>query len=494
MMCANRAVCNLSRLLAFFMVLLLLFTVVVVPIRASAVLGTVAVVGTVVMTLAALADIFMIACGAAGMDGAIRNQASATGTQPMDYMGQLMNRWSNNTGRKLGVVANLFQAGFHYLSDGTFQLDSACTEVVADFQQWAWSADGGNLAEFANTGVGNEYQGSGYTAIRFSPTEEVQAYSYNYYVDMDMPFDTNFEAGGADAHYVCFSTPVPVAYFSLTYSRYQSYQVWVYVPTAALAGTTFYAAGTGTWSNSNPKKSVQSGTWTMLSNYGAQGGSADYPIGPNPSVTPIPDVADMVASSGVVGDPDTFVGPMLQGEGSEIPASFTVSPEAASQLHLSNYLRARAAAYAGTGTVDVPLTDVNTGEEETLPLSVPLDTPLTVTGISDASLEQSGSIAGSDAVASDFEGLDDYTMDLTSFFPFCIPFDFAALLSKFEAEAAAPVVDLPFPNPMDEENPVSVHIDLSAYDSLAAVVRKLELIAFCVGLCLLTKHLIQGGD
>lgn len=450
------------------------------------------------LTLSALLDLLMVAFGAAGMDGAVRNQAAATGTQPVPYIGQLLNRYLETALNAVlpAVWGKRISDGLSILSNGTLYLNSDATAAVADFQRWAWQTDGGNLVEFANIGEGNELEGAGYTAIRFSPTDEVQQYTYTVYLDMDIPFDTNYEAGGSDAHYVCFASPVSVAYFTLTWSRYQSYQVWVYVPTPALAGITYYMAGTGTWANSRANQSVNSGEWTVLSNYGAIGGSADYPIGPAPATTPIPDVSDMVAASGgVVGDVDTFVGPMEQGQGTQLPLGdvVMVSSDTAATMHLLNYLRAAAAAYAGTGTAQVPVTDVDTGEDELLPLTVPLDTPIGVTGVTDTVIDQSGAVAGTDAVAGDFAGTDDFTMDLTQFFPFCIPFDIYALYAKFEAEAEAPVIDWPIPIPGQEE-PSTIHLDFSVFDSLAVWVRRLELIAFAVGLMFLTKHLIQGGD
>lgn len=38
-----------------------------------------------------------------------------------------------------------------------------------------------------------------------------------------------------------------------------------------------------------------------------------------------------------------------------------------------------------------------------------------MTGVTDAAIDQSGAIAGTDAVAGDFMGTDEYTMDLTQF-------------------------------------------------------------------------------
>ena len=80
-------------ILSVLMILVLLTTWMAAPLSYSrAVLAEVTVVGEVVMTLASLASLMMIALGASGMDGALRNQAAATGTQPLTYVGQLLSQ------------------------------------------------------------------------------------------------------------------------------------------------------------------------------------------------------------------------------------------------------------------------------------------------------------------------------------------------------------------------------------------------------------------
>lgn len=77
---------------------------------------------------------------------------------------------------------------------------------------------------------------------------------------------------------------------------------------------------------------------------------------------------------------------------------------------------------------------------------------------------------------------------LTAFFPFCIPFDIYNMLTAFKAKPEAPYytfkttvrgVDYGFT------------IDLSPFDSVAAVLRKLELVAFSIGLAFATNKLIK---
>ena len=81
----------------------------------------------------------------------------------------------------------------------------------------------------------------------------------------------------------------------------------------------------------------------------------------------------------------------------------------------------------------------------------------------------------------------DYSVDLTSFFPFCLPFDIYAFFELLAADPEAPHLefDIPFPYMVE---PWHLVIDLSAWDSVAELARRLELLAFIIGLCVFTRE------
>lgn len=452
--------------------------------------------GEVVMTLAALASLMMIAFGASGMDGAVRNQAAATGTQPLTYVGQLLNRWLSSGASNLGfsTLATKMQEGLSYLPDGTLYLDSEATAAVADFQRWAWDEDGANLVQYAVFGTGDGVLTNGvYTAVPFDCNlgPFVSSGTSWYYSDISL-----FLSGSTNQFHnnPCVS-PISSRVYAVVLNKGNASRVYFSVPYApGKIGITRFSTGTPSGLSLSVDVS-DSDVWYYV--YGSNS-TVNYQV--TLSVVddldvPPPALSSFSGDSALIGDVDTFVGPMQQEQGTQLPLSgaVTVSADAAARLHLDNYLRAVAAAYAGTGTASVPVTDVGTGDEDTLPLSVPLDTPIGVTGVTDAAIDQSGSVAGSDAVASDFEGLDDFTMDLTQFFPFCVPFDLAYLFEKLRADPQALVIDWHFMIPyLDVDIPIQ--IDLSPFDSVAQLLRSLEVIAFIVALLVGTKNLIQGGD
>lgn len=444
------------------------------------------------LTLSALLDLLMVAFGAAGMDGAVRNQAAATGTQPVPYVGQLLNRYLETALDSVlpAVWGKRISDGLSILANGTLYLDSDATAAVADFQRWTWT-DGG-LSEYAPVvdGADGLYTVGGINCRLVSvDVQRVIDGQTLYYYDspLAMGSTVNYYLGSvpAGARYFVFAASYNGGhrFYAAPFNEYSCVRVQVYRNNSAEYYGPFPL-------ESNKARLIMALNPTTNGSYSV----GDIPVNADVGDAIIPfDVSAIVA--GVVGDVNTFIGPMQQEQGTQLPLgdAVTVSSDTAATMHLLNYLRATAAAYAGTGTAQVPVTDVGTGEDELLPLSVPLDTPIGVTGVSDVAIDQTGAEAGTDAVAGDFAGTDDFTMDLTQFFPFCIPFDIYALYEKFEAEAEAPVIDWPIPVP-GQEQPTTIHLDFSVFDSLAVWVRRLELIAFAVGLMFLTKHLIQGGD
>lgn len=89
-----------------------------------------------------------------------------------------------------------------------------------------------------------------------------------------------------------------------------------------------------------------------------------------------------------------------------------------------------------------------------------------------------------------------YAIDLTEYFPFCIPFDIAHALTLFVAEPQAPNFDFSLPVGYDLQEGVlwdDFNIDLSMFDEVAAFARKFELLAFIVGLAAVTRQLYLRG-
>lgn len=97
-----------------------------------------------------------------------------------------------------------------------------------------------------------------------------------------------------------------------------------------------------------------------------------------------------------------------------------------------------------------------------------------------------------DAPATDEEAAQ-YTADLTTVFPFCIPFDLVRAFKVLSVEGEAPVYEMPLQIDykyihIDE----SWSIDMSDFSSVIQIVRIMETLAFIVALILLTRNIIRG--
>lgn len=100
-----------------------------------------------------------------------------------------------------------------------------------------------------------------------------------------------------------------------------------------------------------------------------------------------------------------------------------------------------------------------------------------------------------DALTAQYGDATEYSLDLTRYFPFCIPFDIGRIFGAFVAEPVAPVI--PFTFPVGYEDGAikmqTFYMDLSQFDSVAYWCRKGELLLFIVGLGVVTRQWFLRG-
>lgn len=123
----------------------------------------------------------------------------------------------------------------------------------------------------------------------------------------------------------------------------------------------------------------------------------------------------------------------------------------------------------------------------------------TMTGVQEGVGEAVGQLEGiNEGVGSISEALEvptaseapAFKFDLTTLFPFCIPFDIYRFVTMFSASPVAPHVQIPFNIPAVGLQ-YTFDLDFSSFDGVASVLRSVELIAFCVGLAILTSKVIR---
>lgn len=83
-----------------------------------------------------------------------------------------------------------------------------------------------------------------------------------------------------------------------------------------------------------------------------------------------------------------------------------------------------------------------------------------------------------------------FKWDLSQLFPFCIPFDIAAMYQAFDGVAAAPNIQIPIVIPSIGFS-YTMQLDFSPFNSVAAILRQVELIAFGLALAWGTSKVIR---
>lgn len=84
----------------------------------------------------------------------------------------------------------------------------------------------------------------------------------------------------------------------------------------------------------------------------------------------------------------------------------------------------------------------------------------------------------------------DYKVELSGIFPFCIPFDFIALLRTLDAEPRAPCFTFPVVIPALSYRE-DVKLDLAIFDDVAKVIRLCEKVSFILFLMFVTSKVIR---
>lgn len=83
------------------------------------------------------------------------------------------------------------------------------------------------------------------------------------------------------------------------------------------------------------------------------------------------------------------------------------------------------------------------------------------------------------------------TFDLSILFPFCLPFDLRDFLFMFVDTPKTPELDIKLPTTQRDANGQIVyavyHVDLHDFDGMAEILRRMEVIAYCVALILITR-------
>ncbi len=163
----------------------------------------------------------------------------------------------------------------------------------------------------------------------------------------------------------------------------------------------------------------------------------------------------------------------------------------------------------GDLAADIAGTMIDVSDVQDIPTDEVIDLDVTETGVAareqedtdaldkakdnaQTRLEEEAKPDVKDDVNSKDDDLDKYKIKVTDIFPFCIPFDIYRFFSCLAADPVAPKFTIPVITQNSFGIPeYSVEIDFSKFNSVAAILRKMEFLGFCVGLAFATNKLIK---
>lgn len=85
----------------------------------------------------------------------------------------------------------------------------------------------------------------------------------------------------------------------------------------------------------------------------------------------------------------------------------------------------------------------------------------------------------------------DYTLDFRRLFPFCIPFDIYKAVKLLDATPIAPVVHYKFY--LSKSKSYNIDLNLNRFNSVAAILRRMECLLFIIGLATATRRIYIRG-
>lgn len=456
--------------------------------------------GVAVMTIGLVGVLGMLSMNSAGLSDALYQAASDARQDVREFATTLFTSYARTQNITAGQAVNLAAQGTSYLEDGTIIFNKAMSDMMSGFIDWAWRDDGGNLIEYG-TNIANGDLSVDYSNVN---TSSVGSFIYNWPIVLGTSFQYSTIDNSSNYSASVLSSVSPVYCSWYIYGpKLEGYNVSKRI--------FFYSENPFTYvdfyGNVHSSNSTTNYDLTYYYCSLSVGGRWDFTASPDYSFYYYTSNAPFTSAPNIWNTAYMiFHGSIIDGSEPVYDVNLDVLDNIQNDTDVNllnpNDFITVSDAPVGGGTINIQdwlnaLADVSVGQSASIPVEsdgVITEAVGELAGTDDIAVTQDAIQAGSQAVAdsTSVSGLDEFAIDLTDFFPFCIPFDIYDMLSMFAASREAPHFDYRFyiPGICDE----TITIDLSPFDSVALVLRRVELVAFAIGLAFVTKKLIQGGD
>lgn len=430
---------------------------------------------------AVIVGVGLLACG---VDVALTNASQSAGMTKTDFIKSKIQDFCNATNKTVGQFCKTILEGATIAKDGAIQLTDQASAQIKQLGEWLFSNDQvanppspnpigssvtiGNTTYPLITSCNVYYQGQLYSSYSFSEPVAVvktsnssQGCYYLFFSHDSYTVTKSYEGGSGVRYYSEYWYNNITGWFSN--KNVDSVTIDVdNVPFTALSVSPFFQSLDKVWDPQDAVVDVPSDSFTGSRDDWASGSNALDPAQ----------------------DKTTVLNPGLV-QGLDIPGVNDLVST------VQDYLDALQEALDKVGTVDLPAIDTITGEnvnvgvgEDTFDPAIDKednpDLPTDNTPVTDPYIPATGN-----------PPINQNTIDLKGVFPFCIPFDIVDMIEMLNADPVAPRYTVNWPIPIINENLVFT-VDLSPFNGVAEICRNMETILFCVGLALITRHLIRG--
>lgn len=471
---------QIIKTLALVLVFALILSAAAPPKAAAVIPEGLLIAAAIALTMGTCVAITMIAADSAGMTGAIQVAAEKGLQDTAEFTENLIRGFNEARGMAFTQFLLMMAKGARITRDGALALGEEVSAWLTDFFDWSWSEEGGNLQASAVPvqGASTDYDPSSIENPSIDLTGYGVVHAFNEWVrDTTNPNSSVWTLDGSG-----FYVGIGTSAVSLGMSVFNTYSGGSLINTAAIQtvnGLTYYqglANNTASFPNSNlylNKTIVNTSDSTSLQRakvvYIVSHAEKEVESNVDTNVLQLP--AEGAIDTNILNLPDQITLPPVQGTATA-----------------DSYLGAvRDAIYEGSGTLDY--TDAN---DIAGTATLEMDGTATVDQVASGAGQLEGSTEVAEGVGS--PTLDNYSIDLRDFFPFCIPFDLYDMLHLMSGSRAAPQVHWEFyapgPNGMQTYN---LDLDFSVLDPVASVLRTMELLAFGFALALATKKLLMGS-
>lgn len=439
--------------------------------------------GVAVASLALVTSIMIINMESSGLGPSIREAAAEVGQDVKEFMGAKVEQWINATQGNPGNFIKGFCDAVLYNPDGTLVFEEAAAQATAAFGSW-----------LGQNGV--DVPTSSDSIVSSTSDLDVSPYSQPLIAESTCSFKTF-----AYIDTYSYNNGI-ITLFSFTWNGSTSYFRFLCNSSSIMTGTRYIEHDDGS-------SSMDSDSATLTRSYTYDGKTVYYFSNAVGNVSPLTcvnlgdynsnslnnDLGGRIAWTLFYGATSTGSTSGLDVWNDNAADGLTVDPTdvlagsigelSGAIANVGDYVTALADAIAGIANPALPV--IGVGD---IPISIPADITIPVDPAIPDEKVDALPITGEDTTPA-YQGTDDYTLALADFFPFCIPFDIYKMLSLLAADPVAPAFTYQFYKPGGGTIPIE--IDLSDFNSVAAVLRTIETLGFCVGLGFITKKLLFGS-